>query len=59
MRDKIRKEITREQYINAKEHHDVTGIFDQREYMYGIYNEYFYQEDGRYFVSFRLGDSCD
>lgn len=59
MKDKLRKEITRTQYINAKEHHDNSGIFTQTESMYGVYNEYYYQEDGHYFVSYRLGDNCD
>lgn len=59
MRDKITREITKEQYDRVKNEHNAEGIFTLRECMYGIYNEYYYQEDGKYYVSYRLGDSCD
>jgi len=59
MREKIVREITQEQYNRAKVDHNYTNIFQPQEYMYGIFNEYFYQEDGKFYVSYRLGESCD
>jgi len=54
------KEITEEQYIQATEHHNVDGIFSFGEVCgYGVYNERYYAQDGKYFVSYMLGDNCD
>lgn len=56
----ITREITKEQYINATEKHDAKGIFTAQESMgYGIYGERFYERNGKYYVSFMMGDSCD
>lgn len=59
MRKEIRREITEEQFRKATEEHDASGIFSQSECMYGIYWDRYYQDNGKYYVSFVLGDSCD
>ena len=57
---KCKKEITREQYINATENHDARGIFTPQEVMgYGVYMEHYYEEDSKYYVRYELGNSCD
>ena len=56
----ITKEITKEQYDKATKEHDATGIFSVTEVCgYGVYNERFYPRDGKYYVDYQLGDSCD
>lgn len=56
----IKREITKEQYINATENHDAHGIFLPQETMgYGVYGERYFEENGKYYVSFELGDNCD
>lgn len=56
----ITKQITEEQYNKAVNEHDVTGVFSQQEVCgYGVYNERYYAQDGKYFVSYQLGSSCD
>ena len=59
MREKER-EITMEQYINATQNHDNTGIFTVTERCgYGVYNEKYYKSDDKYYVRYQLGDTCD
>lgn len=59
MKTKI-KEITEEQYKQVKEHHNAAGIFEEREVCgYGVYGDRYYEQDGKYYVSYMLGDSCD
>lgn len=54
------REITKEQYENATIRHDAKGIFTDSEVMgYGVYGEKFYEKDGKYFVDFTMGNSCD
>lgn len=54
------REITKEQYIEAVEHHKARGIFTESEVMgYGVYDSKFYEENGKYYVDFTLGGSCD
>lgn len=54
------KEITKEQYKRATEDNDARGIFTVSEVCgYGIYGEYYYEKDGKYFVKYQLGTSCD
>lgn len=56
----ITKEITEEQYKKATIEHDATGIFSMQEVCgYGVYNERFYKADDKYYVSYRLGNTCD
>lgn len=55
-----KREITKEQYDRAVNDHDARGIFTDSEVMgYGVYNTEYIEEDGRYFVTFELGDTCD
>ena len=56
----IRREITKEQYEKATKEHVVDGIFSAQEVCgYGVYCEQYYQADGKYWVKFQLGSSCD
>lgn len=58
----IKREITPEQYHNVIVKHDTSGIFKPQEVMgYGVYSERYFQdkEDGKYYVEFCLGNSCD
>ena len=60
MTDWIERELTEEQYRKAVEEGDARGIWTQSEVCgYGVYSEHFYERDGKYYVSFRLGSSCD
>lgn len=57
---RVKRELTPEQYRNVIDKHDTSGIFTAQEVMgYGVYCERYFQEDGKYFVEFSLGDSCD
>lgn len=57
---RVKREITKEQFINVMENHTTEGIFTPQEAMgYGIYQERFYEQDGKYYVDFMLGSSCD
>ena len=59
---RIKRELTEEQFRRVMDAKDTTGIFTEQERMgYGVYCEYYYQDktDGKYYVSFNLGDSCD
>lgn len=54
------REITEEQYKNVKERQDASGIFSEAEVLgYGIYQERYYEKDGKYYVDFEMGTSCD
>ena len=60
MTNTIKREITKEQYDRVINDHDARGIFTEREVMgYGVYDTKYTEEDGKYFVSFCLGSSCD
>lgn len=57
---RIKREISREQFINVMENHDSSDIFTTQEILgYGIYQKRFYEQDGKYYADFMLGDSCD
>lgn len=56
----VHREITEEQFRNVMERHTTEGIFQPQEVMgYGVYQERFYELDGKYYVDFMLGDCCD
>ena len=60
MQGPFKREITQEQYRKATEEHDSTGIFSYSEICgYGVYSTRYFEEDGKYYVSFELGSSCD
>lgn len=60
MQGPFKREITEEQYKNATEKHDSTDIFSYSEICgYGVYSTRYFEEDGKYYVSFELGSSCD
>lgn len=55
-----KREITKEQYDRAVNDHDTSGIFTDSEVMgYGVYSTEFIEENGKYFVTYELGDTCD
>ncbi len=60
-----RKEISKEVYDRAIANNgrmtedDEIAILGAYVYGYGLYGTAVYQEDGKYMVSFRHGDSCD
>ena len=54
------RELTKEQYTNVIENHDASGIFSESEVMgYGVYDDKYYEKDGKYYVEFTLGSSCE
>ena len=64
MRD-CKREITKEQFDRADDRgylaqQDYLKIFDESERMgYGVYADRVFEKDGKYYVSFEMGDSCD
>ena len=60
-----RKEISKEVYDRAVANNgrmtedDEVAILGAYVYGYGLYGTAVYQEDGKYMVSFRHGDSCE
>lgn len=53
------REITKEEYEQAKKG-DFSEIFDMWEVMgYGVYGAHVFEKDGKYFVSYSRGSSCD
>ena len=60
-----RKEINKEVYDRAVANNgrmtedDEIAILGAYVYGYGLYGTAVYQEDGKYMVSFRHGDSCE
>lgn len=63
---KLSREITKEQYDRAIGHRghiageDYEDIFTKAELCgYGVYSAMAYERDGKYYVGFCLGSSCD
>lgn len=53
------REITKEEYEQAKKG-DFSEIFEAWEVMgYGVYAERVFERNGKYFVSYSRGSSCD
>lgn len=60
MLERIKREITKEQYERATQEHDARGIFTDSEVMgYGVYGTKYAEENGKYYVTYSLGSSCD
>ena len=56
----IRREITKEQAEKVIHEKDWSDIFDVSEvYGYGVYGERVREENGKYYVEFYRGESCD
>ena len=62
----IHRQINREQYDRAVENNghiaqcDTESVFTASEmYGYGIYSDTVYSKNGRFFVMFNRGESCD
>ncbi len=60
------REISKEQYERARSNNryvtkeDAQVIFSDSERLgYGVYSPIVHEDDGKYFVWFQLGDSCD
>ena len=57
---RVKREITREQYIDAIENKNTAGLYTPQELVgYGVYQERIYEQDGKCYLDFMLGDSCD
>jgi len=69
MKRGLTKEISKEIYDNCKvfasgvralSDEDTKKVFSQSELLgYGIYNAYVHEKDGKYFIKYDQGDSCD
>ena len=65
--DVFEREITQEQYQRAKEQRngyltdeDREAVFDASErYGYGVYGGDVFEKEGKYYVRFSLGSTCD
>ena len=56
----IKREITKEQAEKVIHENDWSNIFSQSEVCgYGVYGERVREENGKYFVEFYRGESCD
>jgi len=56
----IKREITKEQAEKVIHENDWSNIFSQSEVCgYGVYGERVREEDGKYYVEYYRGDSCD
>jgi len=62
----MEKEISKDMYDRGKSNHgflkpgDYNKVFSAQEVMgYGIYNERLIEREGKYFVAYQIGDSCD
>ena len=60
------KEITKEVYErsckhrNHIAHEDEKNVFsDSERYGYGVYSTHTYEKDGKYYVEYTLGSTCD
>lgn len=66
MMSRCEREITKEQYNRAKQNfgyiakEDVCDVFTDSERLgYGVYSDSVYEENGKFFVAFLLGSTCD
>lgn len=62
--NRCKREISKEIYDRSERGYlkgpDYQKVFSQSELMgYGVYNDKVYEEDGKYYISFELGSSCD
>jgi hypothetical protein len=57
----VKKEITKEEYEKAMESEDGAYclISDSVKMGYGAYSARVFEKDGKYYLSFRMGSSCD
>lgn len=60
------RKITKEQYDRARQasgyltESDKEQVFSQSELLgYGVYSPIVFESGGEYYVSYRIGDSCD
>lgn len=61
-----KREITKEQYDRAMDNHGHIIGSDEKDVFglsilcgYGLYGDEVYTEDGKYYVKYQCGDSCD
>ena len=55
----VKREITKEEYEKAKNQSPYTLISDSIIMGYGCYGATVYEQDGKYYLRFSMGDSCD
>lgn len=56
----VTKEITKEQFDKAKEEGAMSLITNPNLLMgYGVYGAFVFERDGKHFLRYERGDSCD
>lgn len=55
----VNREITKEEYDKAKEKGAYSIISEAIVMGYGAYGAMVYEKDGKYFLSYSCGSSCD
>ena len=55
----VNREITKEQYDKAQADSPYVLIDDSIKMGYGAYGATAYEKDGKYYLYYRRGDSCD
>lgn len=55
----VNHEITEEQYKEAQEHGPLSIIPDAIVMGYGVYGASVSEHDGKFYLSYERGDSCD
>lgn len=60
------REISKDIYDRSQQHNgfiaaeDTNKVWSDSELIgYGVYGDQTYEKDGKYYVSFEMGDSCD
>lgn len=55
----VNREITKQEYDKAKEDSPYSLIPEAIVMGYGVYGAEVYENDGKYYLSYSRGDSCD
>ena len=55
----IKRQITEAEYNKAKKETPYSLISDNIKMGYGVYGASVYEEDGKYYLEYSRGDSCD
>ena len=55
----VNREITKEEYDKAKEEGAYSIISEAIVMGYGAYGAYVYEKEGKYFLTYSSGSSCD
>lgn len=55
----VEREITKEEYEQAKSKGAASLVSDNVKMGYGLYSSSVYEKDGKYYLEYQRGDSCD